>query len=138
MWLLGLIAAMVGLPKMDGLDGKVRFFSQNEPIGDCLGPYVEESPQPSQERVGRRHHETSDCYLQVVVQLSNGWRIILCKRGIQWILQRHDAERSGQRRWKAVGYFRTKKALVRVSRTLCQRIEPHEEAILNALPERVD
>ena len=82
------------------------------------------------------HHETADNYERVIARLNGHWRVINCKDDWQWILQRRDAERSGQPRWTGHSYFRTKSALIRVSRTSCGRINPKAMAILQSLPNR--
>jgi hypothetical protein len=85
-------------------------------------------------RAAANHHETSDDYPGIVAQLCPRHRVIICKDAIQWILQRRDAQRAGRPRWTGVGYFRTRSALIAVSRTVCARIDPNAMAILAALP----
>lgn len=91
----------------------------------------------SSARANCDHHETSDIYTGVIARLCPRHRVIVCKDAIQWILQRRDAQRSGQSRWTGVGYFRTRDALIRVSRTLCERLDPNAMAILAALPDMI-
>ena len=86
-------------------------------------------------RVQRQHHETADTYVGLIVQLNEQWRVIVCKDGIQWILQRRDAQRSGQARWTGASYNCDQSSLIRVSRILCGRIDPAAMAVLEALPE---
>lgn len=96
-----------------------------------------DAPNVVKGRAPRQHHETAEAYTKVVARLSESWRVIVCKDAIQWILQRRDAERSGQPRWKATGYFRTKRALILASRTVCAPIAPSAAAILDGLPARI-
>lgn len=79
--------------------------------------------------------ETSDDYGRIIARLNNNWRVIACKDARQWILQRKDAQRSGRARWKATGYFLTKNALIRASRTFCGPVDPSAVATLSVLPE---
>lgn len=88
-----------------------------------------------QKRTSSDHHETSHQYVGLVAQLCPRHRVIIDKDVVQWILQKRDAQRSGQPRWKGVAYFRTREALVRVSRRLCSHIDPAALATLAALPE---
>lgn len=88
-------------------------------------------------RTGSRHHETADIYVGQIAQLGDRWRVINCRDHLQWILQRRDAQRSGQPRWTGVRYFRSREALVRACRTLCERIDPGGMAMLLTLPERI-
>lgn len=62
-------------------------------------------------------HETSDSYAAVVAHLTDNLRVISCKDGIQWVLQKRGGG-SAKRPWRAKGYFLTRKALTRVSATL--------------------
>ncbi|MCL7404461.1 hypothetical protein MWN63_00510 [Paradonghicola geojensis] len=84
---------------------------------------------------GSHLHETADDYGRIIARLNNNWRVIVCKDARQWILQRRDAQRSGRARWKAAGYFLTKSALIRASRTFCGPVAPKAVATLSALPE---
>ncbi len=90
---------------------------------------------PNIARGPARHHESADEYSGIVARLSAKHRVIICKDRIQWILQRRDGERHGRARWAGVGYFLTRKALLRASRALCTRIDPAALAALAALPE---
>jgi hypothetical protein len=65
------------------------------------------------------HHETAETYCGTVAQLCAGWRVIRCKDGLQWILQR------------------TRDALMRAGRAVCERMDPAALAALAALPERI-
>ena len=88
-------------------------------------------------RTASRHHETADDYVGLVAQLSDRWRVITCRDHLQWILQKRDAQRSGRPRWTGVRYFRTREALIRACRTLCESIDPGTMTTLLALPERI-
>lgn len=61
------------------------------------------------------HRETADGYLREIVRYGD-YRVILCREGIQWILQRRMAPSGGRAtaRWRALGYFATRKALLRL------------------------
>ena len=61
--------------------------------------------------------------------------MIVCKEGIQWILQKRDARRSGQPRWAGRSYHRDRKSLIRVSRALCGPIDAKAMAVLENLPD---
>ncbi|MDA7425572.1 hypothetical protein [Thalassococcus lentus] len=53
--------------------------------------------------------ETADRYVGVVAAWY-GWRVIVCKDGIQWIIQR---KRGGQRAWRNESFCVTLRALIR-------------------------
>ncbi len=77
--------------------------------------------------------ETADDYSGVIAQLCDRHRVIVCRGNWQWIPKRRK-KGGAVRPWRAVGYFRTKVALVRACATLCGRIDPAAMAILLALP----
>ena len=86
-------------------------------------------------RGSRQHHETADHYFRLVAQLNAEWRVIVCKDGIQFVLQKRDARRSGQPRWAGRSYHRDRKSLIRVSRALCGPIDAKAMAVLENLPD---
>lgn len=79
-------------------------------------------------------HETSDDYGRVVTVLAPGWRVVVCKDEVQWIIQRR--KKGGARRpWRGVAYCRTRKALTRLCAASCSPLDPSAKAALDALPE---
>tara|TARA_R100000789_G_scaffold18503_1_gene21325 strand:- start:1077 stop:1499 length:423 start_codon:yes stop_codon:yes gene_type:complete len=77
-------------------------------------------------------NERDDHYRSVVCQI-DGWRVIVCRDGIQWIIQRR--RRAGRRQveWKGRSYCTTRDTLIREWR----RHTDDEGAFLAAsLPER--
>ena len=69
--------------------------------------------------------ETTDGYPAVVAVLDDKTRVIECRAGIQWILQRRT--NGGRFPWASVSFCRTKEALVRLA-------GPHPTLL--ALPDR--
>lgn len=58
------------------------------------------------------HKETHDNYHGVILRRGR-FRIVLCRNGVQWIIQK--GKQSGPHmRWRGQSYCRTKKALVRL------------------------
>ena len=88
-------------------------------------------------RTQANHHETADSYSGVVAQLCDRHRVIICRDHLQWILQVRRGERHGQPRWEGLAYCRTREALIRLSHTVCCRIDPSAMAILMALPSHI-
>jgi hypothetical protein len=88
-------------------------------------------------RTTATHHETSDDYTGVIAQLCPRHRLVTCKDGSQWILQRRDAQRAGRPRWAGIGYFRTRMALVLASRAVCEHPDPNALAVLDNLPNTI-
>ena len=88
------------------------------------------------------HRERYDTCFHVLPSLNDRWRVIVCKDGIQWILQFSfqtvESERAENRapvRWRSRSYFRRRDALIRVSAALAGEINPITAAILAGLPE---
>jgi hypothetical protein len=83
------------------------------------------------------HKESSDDYHRVVAILNPRHRVIICRDGIQLILQRRAGERHGRARWDSRSYCRTREGLNRVCRELAGEIDPVAAAILAALPDYI-
>jgi hypothetical protein len=82
--------------------------------------------------------EKSDSY-PVVAHLNDGWRVIVCGAGIQWILQRRGSPKKPRRDdWRGRSYCRTSEALIRCAREYAGSIDPAAAAILAALPEWIE
>jgi hypothetical protein len=83
--------------------------------------------------------ESDDSYPATVVVLNRGWRVIECRHGIQWILQRRNrAETVARHVWHGRSYCRTKEALIRCCDEHADQINPAAPRTLGALPDRID
>ena len=82
----------------------------------------------SQRGAGGNSAESYDDWPHKVAESGN-WRVIECRNGIQWILQKARKRRGG-REWQGQGYFRIREALIRSSLPL----GPQGIEILKALP----
>ncbi len=80
------------------------------------------------------HRERDHDYGRVVVILNERWRVVVCRDGIQWILQKRDGERSGQPRWTGKSYHVGRDSLIRVCRRLCGSCDPTGLTTLENLP----
>lgn len=56
--------------------------------------------------------EESDGYPRIVVRLNPQWRVIACRDGLQWILQKRRGLKHGRPRWANRYFFRTRAGLV--------------------------
>lgn len=83
------------------------------------------------------HRESDDAYRSVIAELSPGWRVIVCRDGIQWIVQRRRAAGRHGGRWRGVHYCRTRDALIRLCVTSCDRMAPAGSAILQKLSKQI-
>jgi hypothetical protein len=68
--------------------------------------------------------------------LNEGWRVIVCRDGIQWILQ--FAKKSGHgTAWRRRSYCRTKSGLIGVCAAHAGECDPKAAAVLEALPRMI-
>ena len=81
------------------------------------------------------HRERDDNYRSVVVRLSPRWRVIVCRDGAQWIIQKKEASHAGP--WRGVSYHTCRSSLIRTCGSLNLLSEPSVTAILAALPDRI-
>ena len=72
------------------------------------------------------HRETADLFHGQIVRRESH-RVILDRDGIQWILQRRKGGAGAS--WRALGYYTTKKALLRAWTALCGRTAPEIEGL---------
>lgn len=84
----------------------------------------------SQQMHSRR--ETSDDYDDVVLLLAPRWRVIKCRKAIQWIIQKKEASHAGP--WRGVSYHTCRDSLLRTCGSLNLLSAALEEQLLNALP----
>jgi hypothetical protein len=80
--------------------------------------------------------ESSDDYPSL--KINTRWRLIECKDGVQFILQRlhAGAETAAGARWEGRSYCRTTEALICCCRAYCGPIDPAASAVLALLPAR--
>jgi len=83
------------------------------------------------------HRERDDNYAAVIVQLAPRWRVIVCRDGIQWILQKRSVLAPNTGTWSGKSYSTTKSGLM----AACSRLELLSDtsalAILDALPAKL-
>lgn len=81
--------------------------------------------------------ESDDAYGGVIAVLNDRWRVIACRDGIQWILQRQDATRSLHgTAWRGQSYCRLRDGLLSACNAHAGAITASALAILNQLPAR--
>jgi hypothetical protein len=87
----------------------------------------------------RRLAESDDQYPGVVAVLNRRCRVIRCRAGIQWIIQRRHGPETGLRAiWDSRSYCRTREALIRCSHEhAVGTIDPIALVILLRLPARI-
>jgi len=73
------------------------------------------------------HRERDDGYKGVVAQLTTRWRVIVCKDGMQWIVQQKESSHGGP--WRGVSYHTSRDGLLRA----CGSLEAASCGALEAL-----
>lgn len=76
------------------------------------------------------HRERDEKYSAVVAVLAPGWRVILCKDGLQWIIQR----RAEGRDWRSLRFCASKSGLLGCI-ALAPSVTPQARRVIEALPE---
>ena len=79
--------------------------------------------------------EESDNYPRLVATLNNRWRVIVCKDGIQWVLQCRPGRSANG--WRGRSYCHTREALLRRARQQAGSVDDVALAILLRLPGRI-
>ena len=84
-------------------------------------------------KLDREHGESGDTYDRVVVRLNEKWRVVECRAGIQWILQRRKSASDGGG-WSSRSFCRTSEAIRRLARRHAKPIDPEALVVLDRLP----
>ena len=98
------------------------------------------TPPPTSSKMGGQpahalsHKERDDNYFAVVAMLAPRWRVILCKNGIQFILQRHFAETLNSGAWRSSSFHVSRDSLIKACVTLGLLSDPKLEQLLADLP----
>lgn len=78
--------------------------------------------------------ETAGRYADTVVYLSAAYRIIVCRAGLQWKLQKRRGSLDGDSRWLGIGCFGVRDSLVKRCLSTVPNISPAALEVLMALP----
>jgi hypothetical protein len=88
-------------------------------------------------KLDREHGESGDTYDRVVVRLNEKWRVVECRAGVQWILQRRKSASDGGG-WSSRSFCRTSDAIRRLARQDAKPIDPEALVVLDRLPEWIE
>ena len=81
--------------------------------------------------------ETSSDYPHIVCNIGRNRRVILCRDGLQWIIQASDGKNGGRRRWTGKSYVTSRDKLIELCRRLDGFSEQNHLPMLLELPENV-
>jgi hypothetical protein len=83
--------------------------------------------------------ESDESYPGIVAVLNSGWRVIICRHRIHWILQhRNRVETVARHVWRGRSYCRTREALIRCCDEHAGQVDPAARLTLVALPEWIE
>lgn len=71
-----------------------------ESLEPSVGPFQASSTQ-----------EKSDDYRKIIMRIDDKWRVIECKDGIQWIIQKRKGYYKNKPAWKSISFCRSRKGL---------------------------
>ena len=94
-------------------------------------------PQTTRHHSYTSYRERDDCYAAVVIHLTQRWRIIVCKDGIQWILQQRSVAPPNTGTWSGKSYPTTRDALIAACSGRGLLSDPSARQVLNDLPDRI-
>ena len=78
--------------------------------------------------------EISDFYSRVITVLAPRWRVVTCRNGIQWILQKRTAEPLHKGIWRGHSYHTTQNSLIEACAKLELLSDDRARAAVDALP----
>ena len=78
--------------------------------------------------------ETSDFYSGVIAVLTSRWRVVTCRDGIQWIVQKRTAEPLHKGIWRGRSYHTNQNSLIEACAKLELLSDDKARADLDALP----
>ena len=81
--------------------------------------------------------ERDDNYTSIVVLLTRRWRIIVCKHGIQWILQKRSVAPPNTGTWAGKSYATTRDGLMAACSGRGLLFEPTARLTIEALPPHI-
>ena len=82
------------------------------------------------------HRERDETYSRIVTKCRDNWRIIRCKRGLQWIIQKRSTGRPNRGVFIGKSFHTTRQSLIEASSRLQLLDDPKVLQSLLDLPER--
>lgn len=97
-----------------------------------------QSPRSSHRTLLRKEcSESSGDYRHIVLMISSKWRIIECRQGLQWIIQKCQGIRYGTTRWEGKKYFISRDGLVTACQRLNLNLDTDTNLVLKELPKYI-
>lgn len=94
-------------------------------------------PQATRHHTYTSYRERDDNYADVVIHLASRWRIIVCKDGIQWILQQRSVAPPNTGTWSGKSYSTTRSGLIAACSDRELLSDPSARQAIDALPSDV-
>lgn len=83
------------------------------------------------------HRERDDQYRNAIMELRDGWRIILCRHGLQFIIQKRSTKKPNRGVWVGKSYHTTRDSLIEVCSNLNLLCRSEIKDELLKLPEKI-
>ena len=99
-------------------------------------PPYPKSMQGVAEQMTPSRRERDDTYAEVIVECRDKWRIIRCKRGLQWIIQKRSTGRPNRGVFIGKSFHTTRQSLIEACSRLQLLDDPKILQSLLDLPER--
>lgn len=82
--------------------------------------------------------ESDNSYRRLALQINGHWRVVVCRDGIQWILQHLSRDlRPDGSGWEGCSYCTTRSALIRSIQSKCGPVDAAVLAALDDLPGQI-
>ena len=94
-------------------------------------------PLTFQEKALPSSRERDDNYTRIAVLLTRRWRIIVCKHGIQWILQKRSVAPPNTGTWAGKSYATTRDGLMAACSGRGLLFKPTARLTIEALPPHI-
>ena len=88
------------------------------------------------EQMAPSRRERDDTYAEVIVECRDNWRIIRCKRGLQWIIQKRSTGRPNRGVFIGKSFHTTRQSLIEACSRLQLLNDPKILQSILDLPER--
>ena len=92
---------------------------------------------PSGRTLKTANREESDNYHSIVVRLNAKWRVIICKGGLQWTLQRQRGKRNGLPIWRGSSFCVARDELLLCVREDCGPVSDLAMELVRSLPAHI-
>ena len=95
------------------------------------------TPVRGSDRKAAPHQETADDFVGVLGLIGARHRVVICTKGLKWILPIRRGARCGRARWIGARCCTSRKSLIEACHALCGQLGAGITTVLEALPVRI-